>query len=175
MDEIEKQRWLSKDAWSEKETAWLLCGSNYEAADNAPRAADFNQASEALRRAVLTKRLRAIEPEDASDGDRLYGHHRFFDPAAVIAWAGDRFPNFPLQAEIQPPAEAPLPKQRMQEKEILRVLAEAGYDPKRLPDRAPGGAGPKAEARKALSGFSPSVFEKAWGRLRDFGEIAGAD
>lgn len=111
MDEIEKQRWLSKDAWSEKETAWLLCGSNYEAADNAPRSADFNQASEALRRAVLTKRLRAIEPEDASDGDRLYGHHRFFDPAAVIAWAGDRFPNFPLQGmatlqEAQPAKES---------------------------------------------------------------------
>jgi len=72
-------------------------------------------------------------------------------------------------------AGAPLSRQRYQENEILRVLADLGYDPKQLPRPAAGTAGPKSEARARLSDMSTKVFDKAWERLRSSGDIADAE
>lgn len=90
-----------------------------------------------------------------------------------------------LAAEFQAPTAsvptetaapgAPLSRQKHQEREILRTLTDLGYDPQRLP-RAPAGTpGPKAEVRKKLPEMTRRVFEKAWERLRGFGDIAEAE
>jgi len=64
-------------------------------------------------------------------------------------------------------------RQRQQEEHILQILRGLDYDPQRLP-RAPAGApGPKKEARTRAK-MTPRVFEKAWERLRKFGDIADA-
>lgn len=88
--------WLTKDAWSEHETVWLMCGKNPEAEDNAPLTAQYNHAAETLRRAVLMKKLPCVAPIDAEPGDRMYGHHRFFVPAEVVRWANGKLPDFPF-------------------------------------------------------------------------------
>lgn len=68
----------------------------------------------------------------------------------------------------------PLPAQRWQENEILRVIGELGHDPRKLPKNKPGKAGVKAEVRALLS-FSPKVFELAWERLRKDGAICNLE
>jgi hypothetical protein len=65
----------------------------------------------------------------------------------------------------------PLPAQRFQEQEILRVISELGHAPTALPKDIPGKPGVKAEVRKRLSIFSTGVFDKAWGRLSSTKEI----
>lgn len=69
----------------------------------------------------------------------------------------------------------PLPRQRHQEAEILRVLRELGHDPAALPARPPGRSGAKAEAwhRLAWKKERRGVFDGAWERLRGTGEIGG--
>ena len=69
---------------------------------------------------------------------------------------------------------APLSRQRHQENEMLRVLADFGYDPKRLSRPPAGAAGSKSEARARLPEMSNKVFDKAWERLRSSGDIADA-
>ncbi len=66
-----------------------------------------------------------------------------------------------------PRQPAPLPRQRHQENEILRVIAELGYDAKALPKDTSGKPGAKAAVRKKLPLFSKIVFAKAWQRLMD--------
>lgn len=81
----------------------------------------------------------------------------------------------PVHAAAAPvTAGAPLSRQRHQENEILRVLGDLGYDPKRLPRPAAGAAGPKSEVRAQLSWMSIKVFDKAWERLRNSGNISDA-
>ena len=72
-------------------------------------------------------------------------------------------------------AAAPLGRQRHQENEMLRVLADLGYDPKQLPRPPAGSAGPKSEARAKLPEMTRKVFDNAWERLRKFGDIADAE
>jgi hypothetical protein len=96
MTDDQKQKWLSKDAWSEQETVWLLCGKDYTASNNTPEDGESNDARESLRRAVLMKVLSAVAPIDASAGDRLYGHARFFRPDNVIRWANGKWSDFPF-------------------------------------------------------------------------------
>jgi hypothetical protein len=62
----------------------------------------------------------------------------------------------------------PLPRQRYQEQEILRMLRNIGFDPMAIPKK-----GAKAAARKKLN-FTKSTFEKAWERLRKSGELQDA-
>lgn len=68
------------------------------------------------------------------------------------------------------------PALREQEQVILTKIEELGYDSKALPKPPPGKSGVRAEVRKALSDSSlfngVTTFDKAWQRLRDFGEIA---
>jgi len=87
----------------------------------------------------------------------------------------------PAEAAAPVVAAKPLaiPRQRAQESRIIELLKAQGYDPLNLAQRAPGRPGPKAEIRtlalseKAL--FSDRSFEKAWERLRSYGELAGAE
>lgn len=64
-------------------------------------------------------------------------------------------------------------QQRHQENEILRVIQELGHDPKKLPKQKAGTAGVKSSVRQKLT-FSDKVFNKAWQRLRDSGDIDDA-
>lgn len=71
------------------------------------------------------------------------------------------------------------PRLRHQEDEILAWLKSNQFDPKHLPERPAGKSGPKKLARAALLKthkrlFSYKSFDKAWQRLRDAKEIAGA-
>lgn len=85
-------------------------------------------------------------------------------------------PEQPARAAAGPViAGAPLSRQRHQENEMLRVLVDLGYDPKRLPRPPAGAAGPKSEARAELPEMSSKVFDKAWERLRSAGDIADAE
>lgn len=80
----------------------------------------------------------------------------------------------PVQSTTPAPATAaaPLSRQKHQELEILRTLRELGYDPMRLPRRPAGTPTAKAEARAKLPKLTPKMFDKAWERLRGYGEIA---
>jgi hypothetical protein len=71
------------------------------------------------------------------------------------------------EASASKPSQKPLPRQRHQEQEILRVISELGYDPQALPKWQAGKRGVKAEVKSKLTGreWQGTVFEKAWGRL----------
>lgn len=77
------------------------------------------------------------------------------------------------QEDSQPAPATPAKAHRQQENEILEVLRGLGYDPKALPRNPPGSPGAKARARAQLT-FTSKVFDKAWERLRQFGDIADA-
>ena len=64
----------------------------------------------------------------------------------------------------------PMYQQAFQEKEILRVIAELGHDPKKLPKDTPGKNGIKHAVRNQLT-MSVKVFDKAWERLSTAEEI----
>lgn len=88
-----------------------------------------------------------------------------------------------ILAELESPSpEAkpiPIPRQRLQETEILRFIQETGHDAQSLPNRERGKPGVKAETRKlALRNaglFTASSFDKAWFRLRADGRIIGGN
>jgi hypothetical protein len=80
---------------------------------------------------------------------------------------------------------SPLQRSAAQEKIILATLRDLGYSPSALPKRPPGKAGPKYEAWAVINGARLSdghaeihtrgIFDKAWERLRNDGEIAEVD
>lgn len=99
---------------------------------------------------------------------------RGYEPESLSQEMDPALNATPAPTEAAAPA-APGSRQRHQEREILRTLEVLGYDPQRLP-RAPAGTpGPKAEVRKKLPEMTRRVFEKAWERLRGFGDIAEAE
>ena len=74
-------------------------------------------------------------------------------------------------------AEKHAPLQRAQEDAILGAISDLGYTPDALPSQLPGKSGVKAEVRKKLKSHplfkeKSTVFDKAWERLREFGDIA---
>lgn len=71
------------------------------------------------------------------------------------------------------PTSKPLSRQQFQEDEILRVIRELGLIPTSIPQWESGKRGVKAQVRDELVGnaFPERVFEKAWERLRNSGEI----
>ncbi len=77
-------------------------------------------------------------------------------------------------SELENNISAPLQRQRFQEQEIIRALNEFGYDPQAIPKWKAGERGVKSTIREALktNNWSDKVFDKAWQRLRDNGEIA---
>lgn len=83
------------------------------------------------------------------------------------------------QGEAATPATAqnavPIPRQRYQEYEILRVIRDLGYKAGALPKWSAGKPGVKAEVKGRLPNWSDSVFDKAWERLRTDKSIHDAD
>ncbi|AGW91516.1 hypothetical protein N234_15915 [Ralstonia pickettii DTP0602] len=67
-------------------------------------------------------------------------------------------------APAEPPA-TPLPRQRWQEEEVLRVIRELEYLPEAFPKNQPGKRGAKSEVRERLE-WKGSIFNHAWDRLR---------
>jgi hypothetical protein len=89
--------WKAADLWSEADLQALCCGLVPNAGRSATK--ELNDAEEKIRRAVLAKKLPvASAPVDATAGDHMYGHHRFFEPAAATRWAEGKFPAFPYKA-----------------------------------------------------------------------------
>lgn len=74
------------------------------------------------------------------------------------------------------PRLKPVQRSQAQNEAILSMLRSMGYDPAALPKRESGKAGVKAEVRHALGDggmwVGTQVFNKAWARLRDAGEIS---
>ncbi|MEF8734813.1 MAG: hypothetical protein V5B40_23765 [Candidatus Accumulibacter meliphilus] len=64
-------------------------------------------------------------------------------------------------------------QQRFQEEEILRVISELDHTATKLPRYTPGKPGVKAGVREKL-GFTVTVFDKAWDRLRKDGRVKEA-
>lgn len=85
------------------------------------------------------------------------------------------------QASKTDPAEKPRPRLKMldQEDAILGEIRRIGHDPKYLPKNQSGKPGIKAKIREALKSnplFDGSkVFNHAWDRLRESGEIANEE
>lgn len=75
----------------------------------------------------------------------------------------------------------PVQRSAAQDSQILAVIRKAGHDPLGLPVNEPGKPGVKAKTRAALSGTSQlfpkqsKVFDKAWERLRQNGDIVDKD
>jgi hypothetical protein len=110
---------------------------------------------------------------------------------ALDKWLADMGSIYRLQAPPeQPEQEAqaathgavepePMQRSRAQESAILDAIRGAGQVPKSLPKNSSGRPGVKAEIRtqvtKEYPGLFPAnstVFDKAWDRLRSFGDIA---
>jgi hypothetical protein len=66
----------------------------------------------------------------------------------------------------------PLARQAFQENEILRVLAELGYQATALPRSSAGQPSVKAAIRRKLDKFTDPIFKKAWQRCLDSKAIA---
>ena len=96
MDKSTIEKWEKENLWSEGELQELCCGLTPNGAR--PNTEELNSASEAIRRAVLSKALPCVCPSDATAGDKLYGHARFFRPDDAIRWAAPKFPQFPFVA-----------------------------------------------------------------------------
>ena len=107
--DVEKDRWLAQDAWSEAELRDLLCGLEPDSARESVEAT--NRAHEEIRRAVATKALNAHTINDATPGDRFYGHGRLFRPDDAIKWVSSKrglFPKFPFTLEDLKSMETPV-------------------------------------------------------------------
>jgi len=65
----------------------------------------------------------------------------------------------------------PMPRQRLQEQEIIRVLCEGGFDPKSIPRNSRGKPGMKKWTRERLPGFTPAIHKLAWERLLKAGDL----
>lgn len=98
------------------------------------------------------------------------------NPGAPAEWLALLQPHSGAPESDEYPASVarPLPAQRFQEQEILRVISELGYDAKALPKPKHGTNGVKAAVRQVVPLNSTGVFDKAWGRLRSDGEIQDA-
>lgn len=122
-DEATRQRWRNADLWSSHDLSALCCGLVPD--KSRPASAPVNEADEAIRRAVLAKVLPVISPVDATAGDHLYGHDRFFKPADATRWASRQFPAFPyspsdFQAVL--PGEVANAKQATRETTYLNII-----------------------------------------------------
>lgn len=95
---MDLSRYRNMSLWSEADLQALCCG--LEPNSSRPSDAGLSEAAEAIRRAILAKVLPCIEPVDASDGDRMYGHSRFFRPDDAIRWAVTEFPDFCFKVDV---------------------------------------------------------------------------
>lgn len=127
-DKSKLDKWRKEDLWSEADLQALCCGLEPNGAR--PATAPLNDAAEMIRRAVLARTLPvASAPIDATAGDRLYDHHRFYRPSAAARWAAGKFSAFPFtladfEEEDRPEAKTSWPWGN-HETELLRNLAAA--------------------------------------------------
>ena len=125
---------------------------------------------------------------------------QLYIPSDVIAWASKKptlYPHFPFFGDAAPPiqtdgvaSEKPLgiedtlngvsdvPREKkatVQERRILEIIRDTGYDPLNFPANRLGYPGVKAEARKRAlleaRTFTDCTFDSAWKRLRKNREI----
>jgi len=82
------------DLWSIHELTNFCCGLRPKEFRE-DLAEDISNAKDRINRACLAKALPFIDPTDATSGDKLYGHNRFFRPADAARWARPLFPKFP--------------------------------------------------------------------------------
>ena len=81
-----------------------------------------------------------------------------------------------IEIQDQQPEQPKQPKQRAQEKAILAAIESLGHDPKCIPKIINNKRGVKADVKAYLTGTSlfpdkSTIFQKAWERLRGFGDI----
>lgn len=88
------EHYKKQSLWSESELKSLCCGLAGQV-DLEPHLEEINTAAEMIRRACLAGDLEYKSPIDASQGDKLYGHARFFRPVDAVNWALPLFPKFP--------------------------------------------------------------------------------
>ena len=121
-------QYKDKDLWSEATLQELCCG--LEPGGVRPRDVWLNEAAEDIRLAVLAGKLPVISPSDASAGDRMYGHARFFRPADAIRWAAPKFPKFPFaNTHAEKVADIPGASQNGDGwKEKARAIADELFD-----------------------------------------------
>lgn len=90
-------KWKHEDLWSERDLCDLCCGLTPNGSRS--NVSELNAAGEAIRRAILANALPvASQPIDATAGDRMYAHARFFKPSEATAWAAGKFEKFPFKA-----------------------------------------------------------------------------
>ncbi len=106
------------------------------------------------------------------------------DPVRAEPAVEQVLPSAPMQAAPateQSPSHEPVQRSSAQGAAILDAIRKAGHEPRSLPNRDAGKRGIKALVRNELVGKHKLFpkdgrqFDKAWERLRAFGEIAGGD
>ena len=159
------------------QAARLICGldpDRFENLDNRPNENDPSQACAEAKRIQRLAETAGMEKVSPADWLQWADRHGFKVHACyrleVDAIEATALPAAPQSAEEHDVSTRPLPQQRFQEQEILRVIRELGHDPCSLPKDKPGKPGVKAVVREKLN-FTVTVFDKAWGRLRAAGEI----
>jgi len=160
-------RWLQMPQWSEAELRDFCCGMF----PDLPRTntAELNKAEEIIRRAILAKQLPCICPTDATAGDRMYGHSRFFHPADAIRWAVSTglFPEFPFTVEglpVVPVQKEPVTKSKEHYADNLVYLIQAADRFWATADRDNAALQPKQEGvEKWLKeqGYTPTLAKHA--------------
>lgn len=117
--------WLNRDLWSERDFSLLCCGRDPRMNTWHDIQTKKNEADEAIRLAVLAEVLPAKCPVDATPGDRLYQHARFFKLSDAIRWASARFEDFPFSKEdiLSTPAPSLVANREVSESERSKMLA----------------------------------------------------
>ena len=157
---------------------------------------------EAVRRATADRALAktylcAIEDEINKgamsalrvDVKRTNSHQTYITLTSFDAWAEEKGYRLcvldPVPTIIQPSVEVaetksgkPTVRRRLrdQEEAIVAEIGRLGYNPLEYPDNESGQAGVKSEVWATLERnglfISYRVFDKAWGRVRKYGDIA---
>jgi hypothetical protein len=169
-----------------KDAATILCGHNPLDSDTNPEATttENGQTTPGDYRRLLTffQSVAATDEQSRTLAQwhaiaREYGlkYHSWIDEYALTMpnEGGGEAATAPTVGTEGGANKRPLLQQQFQEQEILRVLGEAGLDPKALRKPEAGKPGAKADARGRLK-LTPAVFNKAWERLRQSGEIKDA-
>ena len=174
--------WLSFGAWSVDEACRLLAGIPIRPI---ARVSDLEDRAHLTRKSNYRRLLLVAGTyKKLADGATPAEWIDWFNTSGVAKQVSNA-PRIaePLSApdKAAPPAPvvtmpaAPLPRQRHQENEILRVIAELGYSASALPKAPPGKKGPKHEVRAKIGKeMSVGIFDLAWERLRSREDIQDA-